>query len=362
MLDLNEIAERIREKMDKWELGTPFFADSRYHSVRLSVEHFHEFESSLNSAKTCYVDGGTLNLVNSPSVVIQLNRVGFCIYENNERVEPRNIRPSVNFFTVASTFRKGAEIYYAVELFPVDELARSFLPSEDDLVFHSFDQTLREGQRWASLNRAASSARVFSEWGLSTYLIQKELNERDVLIRDGSLQTQITGEANYANLAYGAALKKRVQVAGLAKTSTLYTDTGMPLFSAISILANQSKVNPPWFYAPIVDIQASDHRARMYAVKLHKDSKHVFRLEVLKDQPQYNDLSLIKGLAFNSQDLTFPGYPYGLIEADRVSRVRHEEVEPMRMQILSAITRKGVWDELEAFLKTVDAHEVLNEI
>lgn len=360
MLDLEGIAKRIRDKMDNWALGAPFFADPRYTSVDLSAGNFTVFEPKPLNAKTCYVDGGTLSLVDTPSVVIQLNRVGFCIFRDNERIEPAGFRPFHNFLTVASVFKEGAELFYAVEFFPLDEGAERVLPSDDDLVFHSFDPTLREGQRWASLSRAAASARVFAEWKLSALLIENELSEGDSLLRDGSLQTQITGEAKYADQAYGEALRRGVRFAGLAKTSTLYTDTGMPLFSAIAILAKRSKFDSSWLYSPIVEIKASDHRARMYAVKLHKDSRHVFRLEILKDQTAEGDFSLIQGLAYNSQDLTFPGYPYGLIEADRVSRVRREEVEPMRLQVLSAITRMGVWDELEAFLRSVDAHDVLD--
>ena len=362
MLDLEGIAKRVKDKVDKWALGAPFFADPSYRSVDMSADNFTLFEPMPFHSKACYVDGGTLSLVDTPSVVIQLCRVGFCIFRDTERIEPSGFGPFFNFLTVASVFKEGAELYYGVEVFPLDEGAGKVLPADDDLVFHPFDQTLREGQRWASLSRAASSARVFAEWRLSALLIENELSEGDSLLRDGSLQTTITGESKYADLAYGEALRTGVRFAGLSKTSTLYTDTGMPLFSAIAILAKRNNFDSPWFYSPIVEIQASDHRARMYAVKLHRDSRYVFRLEMLKDQSVEGDFSLIQGLAFNSQDLTFPGYPYGLIEADRVSRVRREEVEPMRLQVLSAITRMGVWDELEAFLRSVDAHEVLDNI
>jgi hypothetical protein len=236
------------------------------------------------------------------------------------------------------------------------------LPDQKDLIFYSYDQTLRQGERRASLLSIALAARTFAEWRLSRYLIEHELSENDVLVRDGSLQTTITGEAKYANMAYQAALNNGVKFTGLSKTSTLYTDTGMPLFSAISVLGNRNNMQTPWFYFPIVDIEAPDHRARMYAVKLHTQSKHVFRFEILKDQEEDQDREIIKILAGNAKDIAFPGYPYGLIEADRISRVRQEEIDPLTIQIFSEISNLGTWEKLEAFLRSTDAHDVLDSI
>ena len=56
------------------------------------------------------------------------------------------------------------------------------------------------------------------------------------------------------------------------------------------------------------------------------------------------------------------GYPYGLIEADRIARVRDEEIEPFRIQLLSALSGLGSWSELEAFIHATDAHSVIDEI
>jgi hypothetical protein len=93
-------------------------------------------------------------------------------------------------------------------------------------------------------------------------------------------------------------------------------------------------------------------------------SKHVFRFELLKEQAEeIGDFTeVIQGIAQNSNDLTFPGYPYGLIEVDRITRVRDEELEPIRIQLLSAVSGLGVWDEIEAFIRAMDAHKVLDEI
>ena len=365
MIPLEDLSKRLFSRLENWPLGNPIFADPRYTSSRLTLSNFHLLKENSDLSRICFVDGGNSTLIDSPGLVVSLNRVGFCIYEGEKKLEPISLRPRVDFFTIASASYNRDEIEYYVEFVPLQETDREVLPDEADLVFNSFDRTLMEGRRRAYLSRVATVSRAFAEWKLASVIIEKELVSGDMLVRDGSLQTQITGESKYSNRAYDLALSKGVLFTGLAKTSTLFTDTGMPLFSSIAILANRNGLGEEsWYYYPIVDIRAPDHRAYMFAVKLHSLSKHVFRFEVLSDQAEKMEEygGIISMLAQNANDLTFPGYPYGLIEADRIARVGEEEVEPLLVQLLSAMSGLDVWDELEAFVKAVDAHQVLDEI
>lgn len=365
MVPLEELSRRILTRLQEWPLGNPSFADPRYYPSRLSLSNFQKYSLSQDAKRLCFVDGGNSTLFESPGLVISLNRVGFCIYEGEEKIEPTKLQPKTEFYTLASVNPERDGLSYHIEIVPISEDTKDILPDEADLVFDSFDQTLREGRRRASLNRVAAVSRAFAEWKLASEVIEKELRRGDILVRDGSLQTQITGESKYSNKAYKSALSKGVLFTGLAKTSTLFTDTGMPLFSAIAILANRNELdNDHWYYYPIVDIKAPDHRAYIFAVKLHSKARHVFRFEILKDQAEkiadFDDI--ISAIAQNASDIAFPGYPYGLIEADRIARVRNEEVSPLKIQLLSSITGLGAWAELEAFMRTVDAHQILDEI
>jgi hypothetical protein len=362
LLSVKKIADKIYDKIGNWELGGPLFRDPRYYEHPLEKTNFQNFNASDDSERICFVDGGNISIINSPSLVLHLTRVGFCIYEGRKKVKPINVKSSNTFFTIATSLRREGDLYFQNEIIPVGKTDPSLLPHEKDLVFYSFDQTLKLGQQRAALYSIALAARSFSEWSLSRYLIENELQEGDILVRDGTLQTTITGESAYANKAYNAALSKNIKFTGLAKTSTLFTDSGMPLFSAISILGKRNHIEAPWLYYPIVDIKAPDHRARMFAVNLHPKSKHVFRFEILQDQNPSDDIEIIRALAANAIDIAFPGYPYGLIEADRVSRVRNEEVDPLLIQILSEISNIGAWEELETFLRSTDAHEIIDTI
>jgi hypothetical protein len=365
LISLRKIAEKSSERIRGWPLGDPVFADPRYNSRKLSLVNYHLFEESTNNVRVCYIDGGNTEIINSPGFVVHLTRIAYCIFQADQQFRDMKIPQVMDFFTIAYAEKEGRDIVYSIELSPLANMMDSLLPEKEDLIFNSYDSTLMEGRRRASLSKAASASRIFAEWKLAEELCKNVLRSEDILVRDGSLQSQITGESKYANKAYDKALKNGVYFSGLAKTSTLFTSSGMPLFSAISILAKKNNLNKSrWFYYPIVEINAPDHKAVMLAVKLHPRSKHVFRYEILKPQAENKDVlrEIVSKIALSASDLTFPGYPYGLIEADRLARVREEEIEPLQIQLFSTVSELGAWSELESFMRAVDAHKVIDEI
>jgi hypothetical protein len=235
------------------------------------------------------------------------------------------------------------------------------------LELNSFDRTIMLGMQRASIDRVLDVARVFAEWRFSSFVIKEELQKGDVLVRDGSLQTTVTNESKYANEAYAYALEKGVYFTGISKTSTLFTDTGQPLFSAIHELSEATQLkDAPWYYHPIAEINHPDHRAEMFAVKLNKQSEYVFRFEILRDQVTKQTFkeveSIISALAQNSIDIGFPGYPYGLIDADRLGRVSMNEKIAHAFQFKAAASRRGLWEKISKFIKSSDAHEMLNKL
>jgi len=65
-------------------------------------------------------------------------------------------------------------------------------------------------------------------------------------------------------------------------------------------------------------------------------------------------------LASNSKDISFPGYPYGLIDADGFARVGGEEVEAYRVPLMSEICRRSVWAKISRHVCSGNAHGVLD--
>jgi hypothetical protein len=298
---------------------------------------------------------------------VQLVRIYFNLFRGKERIEPKNIPPCIEFYAACYAQEEDGKIFYYTELVPIKDDWAEFLPNNNDLHIDSFDKTLRVGMSRVPIGNVAGASRLFAEWKYAGVIIEEELGSEDLLIRDGSLQTSVTNERKYYNEIIEKALQRNVKLIGLSKTSTLFTSTGYSLIAAISELSEASAyANSSWFYYPIVDINQPDHKAEMYAVKLHPNSEYVFRLELLKPQAKKMNLDdkkvLFNMLATNSSDATFPGYPYGLLDADKLARVDFNEMETQKIQFLSCASKEKVLSRLIRCLKSTDAHSVLNHL
>ena len=197
-------------------------------------------------------------------------------------------------------------------------------------------------------------------------MVRKELEPGDIAVRDGTLQTAVTNESVPASSAFQAAVDRRVTLSALAKTSALFTSSGISLLAAVGKLARDAGAAGRWYYHPLVVNEHPEHRAEIYACRLHPASRHVFRFEILREQARAlgeGPIARVFGaLAANSSDLSFPGYPYGLIDADNQSRVRRNEKESLRALLASALAGNGSWERLRGHLGASDAHDVLDRI
>jgi hypothetical protein len=100
-----------------------------------------------------------------------------------------------------------------------------------------------------------------------------------------------------------------------------------------------------WAYAP--------PGQRCGFVRLHARSQHVFRLDAAPDAM----LRAAALLASHAADAGFPGYPYGLVAADRLARVSRQESEQQKALFLATSGR-----ELQAAIAGKDAHGVLDRL
>lgn len=108
------------------------------------------------------------------------------------------------------------------------------------------------------------------------------------------------------------------------------------------------------------------HSAVIFAVNLHERAEHIFRYEIIRDQANSIDSAglydILNCLAEISTDLTFPGYPYGLVDAHDNARVRNEEVDFYRMLLLSDISKHGLWQKFYRHMQPIDARDILNTL
>ncbi len=363
-----EMARKVIESLDKnireYDLGAPFFSDQNYRAFPLEKENFEPINLTASDRNIAFVDGGNQEVLGAPNFSVQINRVYFNIFKGRERIQKSLLPTRIEFFSTTHSSFRNNEVFYDTSIFPLREEFRKLLPNETHLSFNSFDRTITIGTMRADISRVASIARRFAEWAYATHVVERELEEGDVIVLDGTLQTAFTNEAIYSNKLYETSKSKNVIVTGLSKTSGLFTNTGMSLLGAVSKLAEDSKVPHPLWYLPIAEVTSTDHNAVILVIKLNSKSEHIFRYEIYREQfVKLNDNELneiLSQLAENSQDVSFPGYPYGLVDADRFARVATGEVENYKVLLLSEISKRGKWNKFARHIRAFDAHTILN--
>ncbi|MBW3000105.1 DNA double-strand break repair nuclease NurA, partial [Candidatus Woesearchaeota archaeon] len=177
----------------------------------------------------------------------------------------------------------------------------------------------------------------------------------NVIVMDGALQAGFTNEEKYLDKLYQEALKKNIIISALSKTNNLYANDG----NSVNGLLNSLAEHKTWYYYPIAEINDAEHKAKMFFVKLNPASRHIFRFEVFKDNI-VNPKTIFNELMFNSSDPIFPGYPYGLVEADSAARVSNKEKDYLRTIFATKAGKE--WEKLQNFLSSANAHDILDNI
>jgi hypothetical protein len=131
-------------------------------------------------------------------------------------------------------------------------------------------------------------------------------------------------------------------------------------------IGNNKFPNSTWYYHPIYRITKAQEKADLYFAKLHKYSAYSFRFDILLDQAKKMTHKqrevIISNIAFNSNDLSYPGYPYGLIKADQLAAVSFRELEPQKLQLIAEFDQKDYNEFILPRLRSVNAHDLLNII
>ena len=241
---------------------------------------------------------------------------------------------------------------------------RELLPKEKDLSFSANDRTIMSGNQIADISRVSSIGRRFAEWTNANDLIEV-LNENDILMIDGTLQTNFTNESTYLTNLKKKARNKGVILCGLSKTSSLQTTTGLSLLGSIDRLAEENNIKREWYY-PFAISRSTDHDVMIFIIKLSRNTDRIFRFEV--DRKTFEELKdlqineIFSTIMRNSNDLSFIGYPYGLIDADNMARVSYDESDEYKGIITSILSQSGASKEFLRHIQAKDAHDILNMI
>ena len=327
----------------------------------IEPSEFVEIKSTGNPRKIAFVDGGDGPLEESPNFLVTINRVYFSLFQGKKRIKPQ-ANPRVQFFSSVtsnvSTVNGKKSVSYDTKLFPHSDEDKKYLPEAVDLISNTESSTVLQGARLNSLGRR------FAEWQLAIHVVDKELEKGDMIVMDGSLQTNFKNEIKYAKRLYDLAMSKGVIVCGLAKTSRLITESGDPLLARIAEISEDVPFQK--WYVKVAEEISADDRGFMLAVKFHEKSQFVFRFEVLREQFEAMSSeelnSVLDSLVENSQDVAMIGYPYGAIDADRFAQVRNDELGMYQGFMMAEKMRHPEWKKLQKYSASLAAHDVLNGV
>ncbi len=324
------------------EWGNPQFQHQQgyYESVPLSQDNFTVYDPIDNGSKIiCCVDGGNNCIYRSPVDSLHLIRVYFNLFKGRKRY--KNIKPLNAYLSVR---------------YEEDEVISHLHPIDSGIPLAKRDFTIgKEELGNNGVEKAARAVRTYLEWETMRHAVEKYLDEEDILVKDGVLQTSVEDEKRYADSLYQAVEEKEINLVGIAKTCSLRTTTGHSLISAVRHHAMDIGYER-WIYHPLAVNRNPDHRGDMSIVKYHPRSDYVFRTEFYDGVTQ-NKEEVIGYLADQAKDPLFLGYPYGLVDADIKARVSDEETKHLR--------RAGA-DKMEKSvsyrMRALDAHDKLSEL
>ncbi len=351
---ISRITDIISSQSASFEAGAPYFADRHYNALPFDVSNFKRFEPRRNGSTLCFVDGGNLDVVSAPNFSIQFMRIASVAFRGGKRAQlglPQRIE------SIVVVTHSGDMGDFEVKYMPLDEKQHLFLPQD----FMMSKRLVSQGDEELAprpIVAAGGAARKFAEWFYGARIIRDCLSERDIFVRDGALQVGIEGEERFASQAYGAADSKGVAFTGLAKTSALVTTTGFPLTASVQMMAKKHGIGGAWYYGPIAENRNPKHLGDIFVGKFFGGSNYAFRFEIHDSARQ--DVGAIFGeIAENSRDLSFPGYPYGLIAADKMARVEMGERDALEARIKMRLSRI---DGIRECLAATDAHRIISEL
>ncbi len=328
---INEIIDEVRKRADRAEGNLAEFSDRKCRAIRFSEANYRAIGRGAGKA-LLFIDGGNCEIVSAPGMALQLIRNAAVVVKGNRIMSSRKRE----FYALASTEEKEGRKRTAARIYSGREIETA------------------EGKANTGIAAFCDSLRKASEIKFAIETMGS-IEKGGIVVLDGTLEAIDDMEKLHFDELYLEAARKGVTVAALAKTTSLMTDKGGSFAAMLSARGPEKE----WYYHPVAEINSEYHNAEMLFARLHEKSSHVFRTEVYKGQRE-RLAEVVAELKENSRELTFPGYPYGLIMADKLARVSEKEAAYLKAKIFAAAGSK--WKNLKRSIAAMDAHDILDRM
>lgn len=279
-----------------------------------------------------FIDGGNAELIASPDFSINFIRIGGALFEGKNKIRSE----TAEFYVIIHTIREKDKILVKSR---IKKIKGDLDIDEKELLFH-YSET--------NLNFFSGQIRRICEIKFASHLVKKTDNISCVIL-DGCLETKTDLELRAMEELKNTSKEKRIDLCAVSKTTSMINQFGESVPFLLNTHINNSGLDR-WYF------KLAETNIKTFFVKLHPLSNYVFRCDTLPE----TGAEIFSYLTFVSNDAVFLGYPYGLIEADRIARVSNREKEMLRLEIAAKSGKR--WNHLEQREKALDAHRILDNI
>lgn len=339
MDEIKGLADRITSLIPDYNGDYFLFSSRGYEPYTISEKNFFKISQLDLDKSVAFIDAGNAEIFSSPNFSLHFIRVFCSVWRGKKREWIKKYE----MYSLAHLITEQNNVSCNVEIMPIKEKLL------ENLQFNKLEKT---GEGSVRISGIGQIVRRFSELKAASLLVDK-LEENSILLLDGTLQARSEEEQRLLDELYGKALKRNVIIGALAKTTNLFTKKG----NSAAALLNTIGPKNPWYYFPVVEINNDAHKARVFFVKLHEKSDYVFRFESFNEN-RFNANEFFGFLSFLSRDVSFLGYPYGLVDADRFARISNEESELLKVKFVARAGKN--FEKLKKYANAINAHDVLN--
>ena len=300
-----------------------------------------------NKVAIAFVDGGNSEMIKTPAAEIHRIRTAVAITSGKKLALARQKEGYAIIRTLVNDAGGDGKLLYEARFF--DSNLDGGMLDGDTLEFQ-YGELAASGNGATALGKAAEIIRKLAELAAARWAAQKLGNSGSIVVLDGTLETFGSKEQKGMELLKAEAAAKGMHLGAVAKTCSLLTGSGSPLIAA----AEAASIGRTGFIA-VAEGMAERHMAQIAVARLNSSATHLFRIECGSDMGNF-----AAALAAQSNDLAFPGYPYGLIMADRFARISESETELTKAKM--AATADEQLKGLISQAKALDAHSILDSM
>lgn len=299
---MKKIANIIKERLSKIERD----ANPKIHLegkvFTIKKEKFEDLQETASTFKhIVFVDGGNQDILTTPGFTMQKIRISKVFYESDVR---KNI--------------ESIEYYILVD-------------DEGKVVYEENNKKIEE---------------VYEKDPISAFRKTKEFEqakkEKDLVILDGPLNQMLLKPQIFNKTT------TKKNVVGIAKTTKAQSTNKLPINYIFKTFTKNNDIKPPYIFEAF-----TIKNTKTFFVNMYKN--RVLRIDI---HHQANIHNILNSLKKHFYDASFPGYPYGLIDADDNARVTNIEISEDKLNLKTVIGNSNYTILDESF----DAHDILDNM